>query len=90
LGLLKWGLLMLRESAFAGRTDLCRIESDHLHNIPTLLGEVNELRHVYYIEKKRGLYLNGSRNQGPANTWMMPSGVIRSSGMPLPPPLVCG
>lgn len=57
LNLLKWGLLMLRESASACRADLCEIESHHLHNIPTLLGEVNELRHVYYIEQERALYL---------------------------------
>ncbi|MBS0261292.1 MAG: hypothetical protein JSS02_04995 [Planctomycetes bacterium] len=57
LNLLHWGLLMVRDSACSGHLDLCRIESDHIHNIPSLFGESNELRHVYYIEQERGLYL---------------------------------
>ena len=66
LNLLHWGLMMVRDSACGGQTDLCRIESDHIHNIPSLFGESNELRHVYYIEQERGLYLERLAAQGAA------------------------
>jgi hypothetical protein len=42
--------VLLHNLAYAGQIELCRIEADHLHNIPTLLGEANEDRHVYYIQ----------------------------------------
>jgi hypothetical protein len=61
LDLLHRGLVLLRNSAHLGQTALCRIEADHLHNIPTLLGETNEHRHVYYIKQERGLYLERLR-----------------------------
>jgi hypothetical protein len=48
---------MVRNFSESGELELCRIEADHLHNIPTLLGESNERRHVFYIVKERGLYL---------------------------------
>src|SRR5262249_16432272 len=58
LNLLHHGLVMIRNSASAGQIDLCRVEADHLHNIPSLLHETNEHRHLYYIEEERGLYLD--------------------------------
>jgi hypothetical protein len=61
LDLLHRGLVMARNFAHSGQIDLCRIEADHLHNIPTLLGERNEHRHVYYIVQERGLYLQRLR-----------------------------
>jgi hypothetical protein len=57
LDLLAHGLVRLRDSAYAGNIELCRIEPDHLHTIPTLLYENNEHRHEYYIRGERGLYL---------------------------------
>ncbi|HEY3966083.1 MAG TPA: hypothetical protein VGM05_16100 [Planctomycetaceae bacterium] len=56
LDLLGRGLFRVRDCAACGEFDLCRIEADHLHNIPSLLGEANENRHVYYIDIERGLY----------------------------------
>lgn len=64
LDLLKSGLVLVRHHAYGGRIDLCRIEADHLHNIPTLIHESNELRHAYYIDKERGLYLENLRRFG--------------------------
>lgn len=57
LDLLHCGLVQLRNFAHSGSVELCRIEADHLHNIPTLLYEDNEYRHEYYIRGERGLYL---------------------------------
>ena len=61
LDLLHGGLVLLRNFAHAGNVELCRIEADHLHNIPTLLHEDNEHRHDYYIRGERGLYLQRLR-----------------------------
>lgn len=64
LDVLHIGLIMVRNFAHDGQLDVCRIEADHLHNIPTLIGESNEHRHVYYILQERGLYLQRLRELG--------------------------
>ena len=69
LDLLHCGLVLLRNFAHTGDVELCRIEADHLHNIPTLLHEENQHRHEYYIREERGLYLQRLRAQGQSNTW---------------------
>ena len=66
LDLLHSGLVLLRTFAHTGAVELCRIEADHLHNIPTLLHESNEHRHDYYIRGERGLYLQRLRELGAA------------------------
>jgi hypothetical protein len=66
LDLLHSGPVLLRNLARAGQGELCRIEADHLHNIPTLLGEDNEHRHVYSITGERGLDLQRLRELGAA------------------------
>jgi hypothetical protein len=66
LDLLHRGLVLVRNFAHAGNVELCRIEADHLHNIPTLLHEDNERRHEYYIREERGLYLQRLRELGAA------------------------
>ncbi|WP_162030617.1 MULTISPECIES: hypothetical protein [unclassified Lentimonas] len=35
------------------------LEAEHLHNIPSLLNETNELRHKYYFDKERIAYIEG-------------------------------
>jgi hypothetical protein len=55
--LLRFGLIWVRDLAWSGRIDLCEIEADHLHNIPSLIGETSEDRHTYYLDVERGLYL---------------------------------
>lgn len=57
LDILAFGLNRLRDAALAGRVDYCAIESEHLHNIPSLIGEQNEERHRYYLQQERPLYL---------------------------------
>ena len=55
--ILHFGLLHIRNAGYAGDARTCEIEADHLHNIPSLMGEENELRHQYYFEAERTLYL---------------------------------
>jgi len=55
--ILHFGLLSLRDASFREDLDYWKIESEHLHNIPSLIGENNQLRHDYYFEKERTRYL---------------------------------
>ena len=55
--ILRFGLQRLRDSSELGLISYCAVESEHLHNIPSLIGEANELRHEYYFQKERALYL---------------------------------
>jgi hypothetical protein len=64
LELLERGLVTIRNYAHGGQAVLCEIEADHIHNIPSLLEEPNEARHLYYIAKERGLYLERLRKLG--------------------------
>jgi hypothetical protein len=57
LQILTYGLIGLRAAARNGESDYCAVEAEHLHNLPSLVGEPNELRHEYYYEKERTLYL---------------------------------
>ncbi len=64
LDLLHHGLVFLRNFSFGGRVELWRIEAEHLHEIPTLIGEANEHRHIYYLRGTRELYLEQLRELG--------------------------
>jgi hypothetical protein len=55
--ILHQGLLRIRDSATLGHLQYCAVESEHLHNIPSLIGETNEERHKYYFEQERDYYL---------------------------------
>jgi hypothetical protein len=61
LDLLTHGLAAIVNLAHRGQVELCLIEADHLHNIPSLVDETNEHRHRYYIEQERGAYLERLR-----------------------------
>jgi hypothetical protein len=67
LDLLHHGLVLLRNFAHDGRVELCRIEADHLHEVPTLIGEINEHRHLYYLRGTRTLYLQQLKGLGAAD-----------------------
>lgn len=64
--ILHFGLLHLRTAARGGDSPICEIEADHLHNIPSLIGEKNEHRHLYYYDCERTLYLERLAVQGAA------------------------
>ena len=64
LEILHWGLLAIREAAYVGKTRLCEIEADHIHNLPSLFNEQNEKRHHYYIGSERQYYLEQLERHG--------------------------
>lgn len=55
--ILRFGLISLRNHAVPGGFDYCAIEAEHLHEVPSLIGEVNEGRHEYYLRGHRQYYL---------------------------------
>jgi hypothetical protein len=57
LHILRFGLTCLRDAAGGGNAAYCAVEADHLHNLPSLVGEANECRHDYYFDRERPLYL---------------------------------
>lgn len=57
LDILRWGLVKIRDAAAMGWVSYCGVEAEHLHNIPSLLGETNEHRHIYYLDTEKSLYL---------------------------------
>lgn len=66
LDLLHQGLVFLRNYSRIGRWEFIPIESEHLHEVPTLIGEDGEGRHVYYLRGTRELYLQQLRALGDA------------------------
>ena len=65
--ILKWALLSILELARQGNAELCEIEADHVHNIPSMFGETTEARHRDYIVRERGFYLERLRERGHAD-----------------------
>lgn len=62
LKLLEIGLLQIRDAARAGDTKRCEIESEHLHNIPTLIACGDAAHHGYYWTKERPWYIECLRH----------------------------
>ena len=54
--LLQFGFLILREAHEANNEAWVRAEIEHLHNVPSLIGEPNAAWHRYYLEKERTAY----------------------------------
>jgi hypothetical protein len=57
LSLLESGLAAIRNGARNGDMDYCHMEAEHLHEIPSLIGETNVQRHVCYVTQARAAYL---------------------------------
>ena len=55
--ILTLGLLEIRNAAQAGDAQRCHFESEHLHNLPSLIGEENIERHFYYFNRERMRYV---------------------------------
>ena len=48
LAILQSGLAAIRNASHKGGVDYIREEAEHLHEIPSLIGENNIQRHLYY------------------------------------------
>ena len=61
LQILTLGLNALRDAARAGDSARCFFEAEHLHNIPSLVGEENISRHLYYFNTERVRYIERAK-----------------------------
>ena len=57
LWILDCGLTAGRDAGLSGNLVRCTAELEHLHNLPSLIGERNVHRHLYYIGAERTMYL---------------------------------
>jgi hypothetical protein len=57
IAILYRGLVSIRNASSNGDLDLCRAESEYLHEIPSLIGETNMHRHIYQVTKVRPAFL---------------------------------
>jgi hypothetical protein len=57
LRMLDFALVTMRNYAQDWPAGYCVVEADHVHNLPSLVGETNEARHVYYLRDERAIYL---------------------------------
>lgn len=60
--ILGYGLIALRNSARYGDLEHCRIESEHLHEIPSYIGCENVNAHLFYARVFRRVYLEWASN----------------------------
>ena len=56
LDILQTGILRIRTFAWQGRSEVCAIESDHIHNIPNLIMNYSSERLCYYWDTERAEY----------------------------------
>lgn len=57
LGILRVGLLRIRNLGDSGHSDACSIEADHLHNIPTAIHPYCEDLVRFYLDVERPAFL---------------------------------
>ncbi len=62
--LLNVGFIVLREALQSGSADWVKAEIEMLHNVPSLIGETNALRHKYFWEKERTAYVEWIKKFG--------------------------
>lgn len=68
LELLQAGLLLLRSAACDGNLEWCKVEAEHLHNVPSLIGEENMERHFYYMKNERLRYVQWVQSASQSTT----------------------
>jgi len=56
--LLNVGFIVLRDAIQSGTAEWANAEMEMLHNIPSLIGELNAERHKYYWHHERKIYMD--------------------------------
>jgi hypothetical protein len=67
LNMLKFGFVLLRQAASIGQYRWLEAELELLHNVPSLIGEVNVSRHLYFWREERDMYLTTLSEIGSAD-----------------------
>lgn len=58
LEMLRAGLLDIRALGWNGESKLCAVESDHIHNLPTILDRYSAELLLYYWDVERPSYMS--------------------------------
>ncbi|MEZ6033744.1 MAG: hypothetical protein R3C17_11660 [Planctomycetaceae bacterium] len=61
--LLRLGLILLRNAVDSGNSDWSRQEVEHLHEVPSLIGDRNRFHHLGYWDMSQGSYLDWVHRQ---------------------------
>ncbi len=64
LAILHRGLVAIRNHSRNGDLEFCKEMSEYLHEIPTLIGEPNRLRHIYQAGPVRRTLLDWATDNG--------------------------
>ena len=64
LMILRCGLVGIRNDSRNGDLEFCNVMSEYLHEIPTLIGEPNRLRHIYQAGAVRQTLLVWAKDNG--------------------------
>ncbi|MCX7388712.1 MAG: hypothetical protein NTX48_18775 [Planctomycetales bacterium] len=54
--ILRLGLILLRDAVQSGNSEWSRQEVEHLHEVPSLIGDMNSWHHLAYWEMSQGPY----------------------------------
>lgn len=57
IAILQSGLAAIRNAAIQGDLEYCKVESEHLHELPSLIGESNMNCHMFYVTNTRKVYM---------------------------------
>ncbi len=67
--ILTTGLLRIRSLGWSDEGERCAVESDHVHNLPSLLTNYSRDKLEYYLNVERSSYIAQRRNSDLA-VWM--------------------
>ncbi len=83
LCILQTGLLRIRSLAWQECTELCAIEADHIHNLPSLIMNYSPEKLLYYWDIERSEYLrqvSAEHSDGWAALWQRLGHEIEAMG----------
>ena len=61
LRILRYGIIRIRMYGWAGSADLCAIEADHIHNLPSLISNPTLPLLSYYFDVSRVAFIEQAR-----------------------------
>jgi len=62
LNILQIGILNARAAAWGNDSERCAIEADHIHNLPSLVRDLEMKRLLYYYDISRSSFIHQSSN----------------------------
>lgn len=75
--IIRTGIFRARAQGWTGRADMCAIEADHIHNLPSLILNLNprELEYYFYVSRVDFISRAGDTTEFEAD-WKLLDGFI--------------